>query len=122
MTTPRARLARSAPLRTATRLTALAFVGALMLVASPALADVPAGWPDPEPVGLLEGLVVYLFLPAGLFVLIAVLTVTPSLIRRQRSGADSPGEDHWFGGRREGPDELEAGSGERTSGGASGTW
>ena len=122
VTTPRTRPAHSATrLRTTARAAALALVAGLVLVASPALADVPSGWPDPPSVPLLRGLLVYVFAPVALFVLIAVLTVAPSWVRGERSGPGTA-EDQWFGGRRGGPDELEAGSPERTSGGASGSW
>jgi len=121
VTTPRARSSRPARLRTATRVAAVALVASLVLVASPALADVPTGWPDPPDVATLDALTIYLFAPLALFVLIALLTVVPSWARGERTGSGKP-EDQWFGGRRGGPDELEAGSPERTSGGASGSW
>jgi hypothetical protein len=120
VTTPRARSLRPARLRTATRAAAVALVAGLVLMASPALADVPSGWPDPPDVPLMRALTIYLFLPVALFVLIALIVMVPSWARGERAGGTP--EDQWFGGRRGGPDELEAGSPERTSGGASGNW
>lgn len=121
VTTPRARSSRPARLRAATRAAAVALVAGLVLVASPALADVPTGWPDPPDIAFLDAMLIYVFLPVTLFVIIALLVVLPSWARGERPGGGTP-DDQWFGGRRGGPDELEAGSPERTSGGASGSW
>jgi uncharacterized membrane protein YgcG len=93
----------------------------LVLLAPPALADVPSGWPDSEPVNLMHALLVYVFAPLGLFVLIAVAAIVPSLARGER-GADGTGSDQWFGGPRTGPHELESGRSDTTAGGASGSW
>jgi len=98
----------------------------LVLVATPALGDVPSGWEEPEPVPLLRVLLVYVFAPLGLFLLVALLTVTPSLVRGERPGVGTP-EDQWFGGPRGGTRELESGAGGTSkvgtsTGGASGGW
>lgn len=104
------------------RAAALIAVGTLVLVASPALADVPTGWPEPEPVPLLDALLVYLFAPLGLLLLIALLTITPSLVRGERPGAGTP-DDQWFGGPRSGTRELGSGEPDTSkTGGASGGW
>jgi hypothetical protein len=92
-----------------------------VLTASPALADVPSGWPDPDEVSLLEGLLVYVFAPLALVLLITLAVITPSLVRGERA-SEGPAEDQWFGGRRGGPDELESGTSDRSTGGASGSW
>jgi hypothetical protein len=96
----------------------------LVLAAAPAMADVPDGWPEPPSIPLLDGLFVYLFAPLGLFVVVALLVLAPSLARGERPGvrADQPGDDQWFGGRRGGPDALESGTPAKESGGASGSW
>ena len=116
--------------RRAVRAAALVAVGTLVLVASPALADVPTGWPEPEPVPLLHALLVYLFAPLGLMVLIALLTITPSLVRGERPSVGTP-DDQWFGGPRDGTRQLESGTstepgttktGTSKTGGASGGW
>ena len=113
--------------RHAVRVFAMVVVGTLVLAASPALADVPSGWPEPEPVPLLRALLVYLVAPLGLLLLIALLTVTPSLVRGERPGVGTP-DDQWFGGPRSGTRELGPGtesgteSGTTKTGGASGGW
>jgi uncharacterized membrane protein YgcG len=95
-----------------------------VLAGAPAQADVPVGWPDPPSIPLMDGLLVYVFAPVALFVLIALLTVAPSLARGERLGQrpGGTGGDEWFGGRRGGPDELESGRRSLDSGGASGQW
>jgi hypothetical protein len=108
-------------LRTAGRAAALGLALGLVLTASPALADVPSGWPDPDDIPLLEGLLVYVFAPLALILFITLAVVTPSLVKGERA-SDVPADDLWFGGRRGGPDELESGSSEHTTGGASGRW
>jgi hypothetical protein len=92
-----------------------------VLTASPALADVPSGWPDPDEVSLLEGLLVYVFAPLALILLITLAAITPSLVRGERAG-EGPAGDQWHLRRRGGPDELESGTSDRSTGGASGTW
>jgi hypothetical protein len=113
---------RRLALRTTARVAAVALSAGLVLAGSPALADVPDGWPEPPSIPLLDGLFVYLFAPLGLFVLVALLTIAPSLARGERLGPDKPGGDQWFGGRRGGPAELESGTPAKESGGASGSW
>ena len=117
--------------RRAVRAVAIVVVATLVLAASPALADVPSGWPEPEPVPLLRALLVYLVAPLGLLLLIALLTVTPSLARGERPSVGTP-DDQWFGGPRSGTRELGSGtqsgtesgteSGITKTGGASGGW
>ena len=116
--------------RRAVRAVAIVVVATLVLAASPALADVPSGWPEPEPVPLLRALLVYLVAPLGLVLLIALLTVAPSLARGERPSVGTP-DDQWFGGPRSGTRELGPGtesgtesteSGTTTTGGASGGW
>lgn len=108
-------------IRTAARAATVLLVAGLVLAAAPAGADVPNGWPDSDEISLLNGLFIYLIAPLALFVLITVLTVTPSLVRGERPGSHAAA-DQWFGGRRGGPDELESGASDRTTGGASGSW
>ena len=108
--------------RRAVRVTAMVAVGALVLVASPALADVPSGWPEPPPVPLLDGLMIYLVAPLTLVVLITLLTITPSLVRGERPGVGTT-DDQWFGGPRSGTHELQSGEPDSSkTGGASGGW
>lgn len=123
--------------RHAVRALAVVAVGTLVLIASPALADVPSGWPDPEPVPLLRALLVYVGAPLGLMLIITLLVMAPSMARGERPGASAT-DDQWFGGPRGGTRELEAdgqgttpsatsGTGPgtttgTTTGGASGGW
>jgi len=116
--------------RRAWRLAALAPAALLVTTATPALASPPEQWDAPPAVEPLHFLLVILLIPLGLFVLIALLTYLPSMIRGE--SAYQPGrawrhEPEWFGGPREGiekadktdPEALE-GAGRR--GGASGHW
>jgi hypothetical protein len=132
VTTPRARLAsppshhegtksRRPVFRTASRVAAVGLAVGVVLAASPATADVPSGWPDPDDISLLEGLLVYVFAPLGLILFITLAVVTPSLVKGERA-TEGPVGDQWFGGRRGGPNELESGTSDRTTGGASGSW
>ena len=92
-----------------------------MLSGAPAHADVPERVADPPPIPLLDGLVVYLFAPLGLFLLVVLLSIGPALARGERLGS-RPSGDQWFGGRRGGPAELESGTPAKDTGGASGSW
>ena len=92
-----------------------------MLSGAPAHADVPSGWPTPPSIPLLDGLVVYVFAPLGLFLLVVLLSIGPALARGERLGSRPTGEQ-WFGGRRGGPAELESGTPAKDTGGASGSW
>jgi hypothetical protein len=97
-------------------------------VASPALAaPVDAGAEPGEPLTLVETLLLFVGAPIGLFVLISLLAMAPSLVRSGRSSSLGWwSEPLWFGG----PDkaELPAGepaesaSGSAAGGGASARW
>ncbi|MGA8211609.1 MAG: hypothetical protein WB798_15830, partial [Nocardioidaceae bacterium] len=68
-------------------------------------AEAPETWEQPPDVSVLHGLLVVLGIPAGLFVLITLLVVLPSMGRDRDY---SPGqawraEPEWFGGPRSGP-------------------
>lgn len=112
MTTPRARLVAAA----------LTVTTGLVLLAPPAFAEEPSGWPDPPEVDLLHALGIYVFAPIGLFLLIALLVLAPSLARGDRSVVSGQRDDEWFGGPVSGPDALESGSSDKSTGGASGNW
>lgn len=103
------------------RLLAGATVAVVLLTAGPARADVPEGWSDPEPVGLLDFLWVLVGVPLGLFVVVAVLAWLPGLLSGERIGASAAPENAWFGGAPDGPAELSAAEGADT-GGASARW
>jgi hypothetical protein len=110
----------------------LALVPAALLVtsATPAFATAPEQWGETPSVDPLHALLVIVLIPLGLFLLIALLTYLPSMIRGEsayRPGLAWRHEPEWFGGPREGlekadrtdPEALE-GAGQR--GGASGHW
>lgn len=113
---------RRSPLVLATSLVAVVVSA---LVASPASADVPEGWPAPGDVDALYALLVLAGIPVLLFVLIGLAVYVPAMVRGERV-APGHGEEHheWFGGRREGAPELEsADQGTRQqAGGGSGSW
>lgn len=109
---------------TLTRRTAVVLTAAALpvLAAGPAVAEVPEGWSDPEPVGILQLLLVIGGIPLALAVLIALAVYLPAMARGENVRPDD-GEtaEEWFGGPRSGPAELtgrEAG----TRGGGSGRW
>lgn len=94
---------------------------ALVALAAPASADVPEGWSNPEDVDTLHALLLLAGVPLLLFVVIAVLTYLPAIVRGEKL---TPGaaEDQWFGGPRQGAKELEPGTSSDETGGARGRW
>lgn len=97
-----------------------------LLAASPAGAEVPEGWSNPEEVGFLHVMLYVAALPLGLALLIALAVYLPALARGEKVAPGAQQQDEWFGGPRTGPAELESGSAdsERSSrtGGGSGSW
>lgn len=97
----------------------------LALAALPAHAEAGADWSSPDPVDPTHALVWFVLAPIGLFVLIALLTVLPALIRREpllpkHGGAE---EAQWIGGPDKGAHELPpVEHSDSRSGGASGNW
>ncbi|CAN5571940.1 hypothetical protein BH18ACT8_BH18ACT8_06050 [soil metagenome] len=120
------------------RIIAIGWPAAAVLSAPPAAADTPTTWPEPEPMSTLDALLLFVGVPAGLFVLIALLVMAPSVVKgpRYRPGLSWWARPEWFGGPTEGEGAhrlaLEAGDGsddapasthvERTGGGASARW
>lgn len=111
------------------RALALAPAAALPLLAAPALAAPPESWPDPEPVGALEYLMVLLLIPLGLALVITLLAKVPAMARGEKyvPGRSWRNENTWFGGPKGGleatdktelPTEAEAGE----RGGSSARW
>lgn len=122
MPTPR-RVLHSLVRRAAVTLGALvAVVAALLLLdVSPAMADVPQGWSDPEPMSWGHLLVVIAAIPIGIAVVISVLAALPGLVKGEGLTAGSSAE--WLGGPRTGTSELAAPDGEASeAGGASAQW
>lgn len=111
---------------------AVALVPAVLVgtAAAPALASAPEQWGPQPSVDPLQALLVYLFIPAGLFLLITLLVYVPSMARGQKyqPGQAWRNEPEWFGGPRGGvdaaeqaePTAVENENGER--GGASARW
>jgi hypothetical protein len=97
---------------------------------SPAFASRPVSWPPADPVSPLDFIIVLVLIPAGLFILIALLSAIPSMARGDSTyqpGLAWRNEPEWFGGPRGGldkadePAELEAGE-SSDRGGASARW
>jgi hypothetical protein len=76
----------------------------LALLAAPAFADTPEEWADADPVSTLHVLLVLVIIPAGLFLLISLLVLVPSMARGDRytPGHAWRSENEWFGGPRGG--------------------
>jgi hypothetical protein len=103
---------------------------AVVALPAVALADAPAAWEDAPHVSGFEFLLVLLLIPTGLFLVISLLTVLPSMIsdRGYEPGQSWRSEAEWFGGPRKGVEaaddlsdkQVEAAEADR--GGTSGQW
>ncbi|MFC6288272.1 hypothetical protein ACFP3Q_09230 [Nocardioides sp. GCM10027113] len=101
----------------------LGSVAVPVLAATPAVADVPEGWSDPDPVSPLSAILWLGVLPLALFVLIALAVYLPAMVRGERlAPGGTPAAGQWFGGPRGGAPELESGERSEETGGASGRW
>jgi hypothetical protein len=111
---------------------ALALTPAALVVTgvSPAIASRPDQWAPADPVSPLSFIIVLVLIPAGLFILIALLSALPSMARGDSTyhpGLAWRNEPVWFGGPRGGLDkardqaEIEAGE-TPDRGGASARW
>jgi hypothetical protein len=67
------------------------------------LADTPATWQNPPPMSTLHALLLFVGVPAALFVGITLLVMAPSIVRgpRYRPGQHWYAEPEWFGAPRE---------------------
>lgn len=83
---------------------------ALVAVAAPASADTPSSWPENDPMSTMDVLLVFVGIPAGLFALIALLVVAPSLARgpRYRPGVTWLAQSEQFGAQSSGPARSDA--------------
>jgi hypothetical protein len=103
---------------------------AVVALPAVALADAPAAWEDAPHVSGFEFLLVLLLIPTGLFLVISLLTVLPSMIsdRGYEPGQSWRSEAEWFGGPRKGveaADDLsdkQVEAAETDRGGTSGQW
>lgn len=102
----------------------------LVLVPAVALADTPASAPDAPHVSGLQYIVVLVLIPAGLFLVVALLAALPSMIsdKGYEPGQSWRSDPEWFGGPRKGVDAADdvppaaIESAEKERGGTSGTW
>lgn len=115
--------------RRSLRALALTPAAVLTLVGAPVLAAPPEAWPDAEPVGALDFLLVLVLIPLGLFLLITLLVSVPRLARGEKytPGRAWRNENEWFGGPKDGleaADRAERPSEDAAAdrGGASARW
>lgn len=110
-------------LRSSLRLSVPLAVTTAVLMATPAMADLPEAWETPETAGFLDHFILIAAVPVGVALVIALLTLLPALARGEKlSGHAAPVADEWFGGPRGGKAEITAAGAAKDSGGASGTW
>lgn len=76
---------------------------ASVLLASPAVAATPVTWGDPDPMSVLEALLIFAGIPLAIIFGVTLLVLAPSLVRgdRQQRGVSSWTEPQWFGGHTE---------------------
>lgn len=115
------------PLQTVLRraaVTAGSFVAASAVLAAPAMADVPEGWSDPDPMTAGKLLLVILVIPVALAVVIALLAALPGLLRGEGlTGGGQAAGGQWIGGPRQGTSELaDPDDDQSQAGGASARW
>lgn len=104
--------------------TGLTLTGLSLVLATPAVAEPSEGWPDNDPVDMLQALLVLAGIPLLLFVVITVAVYVPALMRGERIAPGAPAVDNqWLGGPRKSAGELAAPDTESSeAGGASGRW
>jgi hypothetical protein len=96
-----------------------------LLLAGPAAAEVPAqGWPEREPVPVLEAFLLIGGVSLLVILVVTVLTLAPALARGERiTPGVSPAESQWLGGPRRSAGELAGPDGEGSqAGGAGARW
>lgn len=107
------RTRRRAPLRAA----AAGLAVSLPLVAGAAFADDPATFAAAPHVSALDWFLVLLLIPGGIALLLALLTVLPSMIRGDSGTSDAWSGDHeWFGGPGKGVDAATPAEGQGQGG------
>ncbi len=95
----------------------------VVLLAGPASADVPQGWPENPPVDLFDAVLLIGGVALVVTLVITAITVGPALARGESIAPGvAPVEDQWLGGRRQGPelDAPQAGAGRALTAGTSG--
>ena len=104
----------------------------VLAYAGPAAADIPDGWSNPQPVPVLNFLLVFIGIPLLITIAILLAVYLPGVVRGESvAPARARTDDEWFGGRRD-TAQLEAAStrssgdaeadSDRETGGAGGTW
>ena len=70
-------------------------------------AETPTTWPDPDPMSTLEALLIFVGIPLGLGLVIALLVMAPSVAKgpRYRPGLAWWADPEWFGGPSRGEAE-----------------
>jgi hypothetical protein len=115
-------------LTTALALTPAALV---LLATEPALAAPPQQWEEADSVSALDFLLVLVLIPGGLFLVISLLALVPSMAKGEKytPGQSWRSESEWFGGPRAGVEAVDksepaaiAGHDESGRGGASARW
>ncbi|GAA4679914.1 hypothetical protein GCM10023226_16380 [Nocardioides nanhaiensis] len=94
------------------------------VLAAPASADVPEGWPEAPGVDILTMLGLFVGLPVLMAVVIVAFMYVPPVVRGESIKPGSgPVTDQWLGGPRRSAGELAAPDGAQSrAGGASGRW
>jgi len=116
VTTPQTLVRRAA-------VTAGSFVVASVVLAGPAMADVPEGWAPDTHMSWGHLLVIILAIPVGLALVISLLAALPGLVRGEGLTGGGHVEGQWIGGPRRGTSELAQTDDENSqAGGASARW
>lgn len=101
-------------------LVGLLVLGTSAVSVSPAMAEIPEGWSNPDPVDPMHTLLVLIGIPLLVIALVYAAIYLPGVVRGDR-GSGTTTHDEWFGGSGKKPAELESTSDEHT-GGSSGAW
>ncbi|SFB76354.1 hypothetical protein SAMN04487968_101384 [Nocardioides terrae] len=116
MTTPQTLIRRAA-------VTAGSFVAASVVLAGPAMAEVPEGWAPDTHMSWGHLLVLILAIPAGLALVISLVVSLPGLVKGEGLTGGGHVEGQWIGGPRRGTSELAGPDDENSkAGGASARW
>lgn len=113
----------SAPRRAARAVVVTVATTGLLLTGSPALADVPERWSNPEDVNTLDALGIIVGAPLLLALVITFLVMLPSLAHGNKRAPGAHSADEWFGGPRKGTAErADPDNAESQAGGARARW
>ena len=100
---------QSRAVRRLTRAVALTPAALVLLASGPALATAPEQWAPADSVSVLEFLLVLVVIPLGLFLVISLLALVPSMAKGQKytPGHAWRNESEWFGGPRAGVEAVD---------------